>query len=222
MIPQEQSKTLSVVNTHTHTHTHTFQHTTNLVLHVSSVAGTKLRTGQVSRHSASHVETSQSTALRNVNHTVNPNIPKQLILTIIEMTDSSEVHLLPNNVSRNFVDNLFSKLDISIWSAMLCYAMLSHFSRVLYFGSLNICSSNERMSQWMNDVFPQLIQYPRQTWCFIGKTGREGPYSKLNTLPISWHGYHYSKITQVFHLILSFSEVCDSVWEPSLSPLNMD
>ena len=49
MIPQEQSKTLSVVNTHTHTHTHNFQHTTNIILHVLSVAGTKSRTGQVSR-----------------------------------------------------------------------------------------------------------------------------------------------------------------------------
>lgn len=60
------------------------------------------------------MEIPQSTALRNANDTVNPNIPRQLILTIIEMTDSSEVHLLPNNVSRNFVDNLFGKLDISI------------------------------------------------------------------------------------------------------------
>lgn len=123
--------------THTHIHTHNFQHTTNIIFHVSLVAGTKSRVGQVSRHSASHLETPQSTALRNVNDTVNPNIPRQLILTIIEMTDSSEVHLSPNNFPRNFVDNLFSKLDIRIWSTVLWL--------IKY---LLIQRKNESMNEW--------------------------------------------------------------------------
>lgn len=64
-------------------------------------------------HNVSHLGISQSTALGNVNNTMNPNIPDNSFSVITVMTDSSEVHLLPNNFSRNFVENLLSKLHIS-------------------------------------------------------------------------------------------------------------
>lgn len=84
MIPQEQSKTLAVVNTHTYTHT-TFNIQQTSYFMYLRLQAQRGRVGQVSRHSASHLETPQSTALRNVNDTVNPNIPRQLILAIIEI-----------------------------------------------------------------------------------------------------------------------------------------
>lgn len=93
------------------THTHDFQYTTNITLLVSSILGIKSRTGQVLY--AYHLEISQSKALGNLNNSRNTKYFRQLILCDNCDENVSEVHLFPNNFSRNFLKNLPNKLNIS-------------------------------------------------------------------------------------------------------------
>ena len=79
MIPQEQSKTLSVVNTHTHTHT-TFNIQQTSYFMYCQLWAQRAELDKSVGPSTSHLEISQSTASRNVNDIMNPNIPRQLIL----------------------------------------------------------------------------------------------------------------------------------------------
>lgn len=140
--------------------------------------------------------------------------------------DLSEVHLLPNNFSRNFIENIVNSISapeycnfvhLNVSSAihvahhsLFRFRVFAAHSRC----SVNICRWNEWVNEWTNKWFSppfSLIQSKLDE--FFGKASIVGPEHSLPiTLFVSWHACYYA---QGLHIYTSWfsasSKVCHSI-----------